>query len=80
MSEGSAESAVQPVLRLLQLAAGLHGISIDDDSLRRLEWRAVRAVQAGVRLRELDLERVEPAVTFIPGEPPELARNREEGR
>lgn len=80
MSEQRAEDAVPPVLRLLRLTAGLHGISIDDDSLRRLEWRAVRAVQAGVRLRELDLERVEPAVTFTPVEPPEPAANREEGR
>lgn len=72
MSEQSAENAAQPVLRLLRQAAGLQGITIDDGSMRRLEWRAVRVVQAGARLRELDLDNAEPAVTFAPvplGEP-----------
>ncbi len=66
MSEQSAESAAQPVLRLLQQAAALQGISIDADSLRRLEWRALRATQAGARLRELALDGAEPVVTFAP--------------
>lgn len=66
MSEQNAENAAQPVLRLLQQVAGLQGITIDDGNMRRLEWRAVRVVQAGARLRELDLESAEPAVTFAP--------------
>jgi len=70
VAEQPADVAPEPVLRLLQQAAGLQGIRIEDEDLHRMEWRAVRAIQAGARLRELDLSSVEPAVTFAPGEAP----------